>query len=181
MSVIARRSSSVFKGTLQRACEIAAILNADYLLEGSVRRDGRRVRITVRLVEGKSKTDLWSETHDRTVDDWLSVQADVAAHVSRFAHGRNWHRRRALMPPIRMPIRRISRPVTTGIVPGDEGYEDALRYLDESIRRPRYAPALGLLARVRIGAAESPPRLPHGPARARDAARRALESDASNW
>src|SRR5689334_8827801 len=83
LSVIARRSSSVFKGTLQRACEIASILNVDYLLEGSVRRDGRRVRITVRLVEGTSETDLWSETHDRTVDDWLSVQADVAAHVAR--------------------------------------------------------------------------------------------------
>src|SRR4029078_7065716 len=63
VSVIARRSSAVVQGTLQRACEIAATLNADYLLEGSVRREGRRVRITVRLVEGKSETDLWSETH----------------------------------------------------------------------------------------------------------------------
>src|SRR6187401_2001274 len=83
IAVIARRSSMVFKGTLQRASEVAEVLRADYLLEGSVRRDGRRVRVTVRLVEGPTETELWSETHDRTVDDWLSVQADIAAHVAR--------------------------------------------------------------------------------------------------
>jgi TolB-like protein len=83
ISVIARMSSCVFKGTLHRASEIAAILRADYLLEGSVRRDGRRVRITVRLVEGATETELWSDTHDRTVDDWLAVQSGVATHVAR--------------------------------------------------------------------------------------------------
>jgi TolB-like protein len=83
IAVIARRSCLVFKGTLQRASEIAQALRADYLVEGSVRRDGRRVRITVRLVEGVTETELWSDTHDRTVEDWLSVQADVAAHVAR--------------------------------------------------------------------------------------------------
>jgi TolB-like protein len=82
IAVIARRSSSIFKGTLQRASEIAAALQADYLLEGSVRRDGQRLRITARLVEGRTETDLWSATHDRTADDWVSVQADVAAHVA---------------------------------------------------------------------------------------------------
>jgi len=181
VSVIARRSSSVFKGTLQRACEVAAILNADYLLEGSVRRDGRRVRITVRLVEGKSETDLWSETHDRTVDDWLSVQADVAAHVSR-----------SLMVEL-APMAGVDAPDPHAHQaylkaryhwdrPGDEGYEEAVRYLDESVRcAPAYAPALGLLARVRVGAAEYYRELPRAALLgARDAARRALESDASN-
>lgn len=83
IAVIARRSSSVFTDTRQRACEIAAALSADYLLEGSVRREKQRVRITAHLVEGRAETNLWSETHDVTVDDWLSVQADVAAHVAR--------------------------------------------------------------------------------------------------
>src|SRR5215213_1026778 len=83
VAVIARRSSMVFKGTLQRASEIADVLQATFLLEGSVRRDGHRVRITVRLIEGATETELWSDTHDRTVNDWLTVQADVAAHVAR--------------------------------------------------------------------------------------------------
>lgn len=181
LSVIARRSSSVFKGTLQRACEIAATLNADYLLEGSVRRDGRRVRITVRLVEGKSETDLWSETHDRTVDDWLSVQADVATHVAR-----------SLMVELApMSVADVPDPHAHQAYlkaryhwdrPGDDGYDDALRHLDESIARaPSYAPALGLLARVRVGAAEYYRQVPRAALfAAREAARRALEVDASN-
>jgi len=181
ISVIARRSSTVFKGTLQRACEIAATLKADYLLEGSVRREGRRVRITVRLVEGKSETDLWSETHDRTVDDWLSVQADVAAHVAR-----------SLMVELSpMPVTDVPDPQAHQAYlkaryhwdrPGDDGYEEALRYLDESTRRaPSYAPALGLLARVRVGAAEYYRQTPRAALEAaREAAHRALDCDRAN-
>src|SRR6187402_1850719 len=51
VGVLARWSSMVFKGTSRRASEIGEALRADYLLEGSVRRDGDRVRITARLVE----------------------------------------------------------------------------------------------------------------------------------
>ena len=181
LSVIARRSSSVFKGTLQRACEIAATLNADYLLEGSVRREGRRVRITVRLVEGKSETDLWSETHDRTVDDWLSVQADVAAHVAR-----------SLMIEL-SPASLIDAPDPQAHQaylkaryhwgrPGDEGYTQCVQYLDEALRlAPDYAPAFGLLARVQVGSAEYYRTLPRAAfVRAREAAHRSLELDPAN-
>ena len=113
----------------------------------SASREGRRVRITVRLVEGKSETDLWSETHDRTIDDWLSVQADVAAHVAR-----------SLMVEL-APSAGVGAPDPRAHQaylkaryhwdrPGDEGYDEAVRYLDEAIQcAPSYAPALGLLAR----------------------------------
>ena len=73
----------VFKGSLQRAREIGEALNADHLLEGSARRDGSRVRITARLIEAATESQLWSETYERTVADWLSVQADVAGRVAR--------------------------------------------------------------------------------------------------
>src|SRR3954462_9000034 len=135
MPIIPRRSSSIFKGTLQRVSEIAAALKADYLLEGSVRRDGRRVRITVRLVEGRSETDLWSETHDRTIDDWLSVQADVAAHVARSLMVE-------LSPPhqrtIAAPDPRAHRAYLKAryhwALPGDGGLEEALVQLGEALR-----------------------------------------------
>ena len=52
VGIIGRWSSMFFKGSLQRAREIAEALRADYLLEGSTRREGARVRITVRLIEG---------------------------------------------------------------------------------------------------------------------------------
>ena len=83
VGIIGRWSSMFFKGSLQRACEIGQALNAEYLLEGSTRRDGSRVRITARLVEAATETQLWSETYERSTADWLSVQADVAGRVAR--------------------------------------------------------------------------------------------------
>ena len=83
IGVIARWSSMVFKGTTQRAREIGQALRADYLLEGSVRREGDRVRITARLVESSSETHLWAETYDRDLTDCLSVQVDVATRIAQ--------------------------------------------------------------------------------------------------
>ena len=71
-----------YKGSLQRAREIGEALHVDHLLEGSTRREGSRVRITARLVEVDTEAYLWSKTYERTVGDWLSVQADVAGRVA---------------------------------------------------------------------------------------------------
>jgi len=83
IGVVARWSSMVFKGTAERVREIGRALRADYLLEGSVRREGDRVRVTVRLIEAAGETQLWAETYERHLADCLSVQADVAARVAR--------------------------------------------------------------------------------------------------
>ena len=83
VAVIARWSSMVFKGSTRRAREIGETLRADYLLEGSVRRDGDRVRISAWLVEAAGETHLWSDTYDRRLTDCLAVQADVAARIAR--------------------------------------------------------------------------------------------------
>lgn len=83
IGVIARWSSMVFKGSTQGSREIGQALRAQYLLEGSVRREGDRVRITARLVETSSETHLWAETYERHLTDCLSVQADVAARIAQ--------------------------------------------------------------------------------------------------
>src|SRR5688572_25361983 len=83
VGIIARWSSMVFKGTTRRAREVGEALQADYLLEGSVRREGDRARITARLVETASETHLWSDTYDRHLVDCLAVQEDVASHIAR--------------------------------------------------------------------------------------------------
>ena len=181
IAIIARVSSTAFKGTLQRASEIAAILRADYLLEGSVRRDGRRVRITVRLVEGATDAELWSDTHDRTIEDWLSVQAEVAAHVAR-----SLMVELAPAPVVQTPEPQAHQAYLKARYhwgrPGDEGYAEAMACLGKAIRHaPSYAPALGLLARVHVGAAEYYRDRPRTALlAARDAARRALALDPSN-
>ena len=83
VGVIARWSSMVFKGTIQRSREIGQALRADYLLEGSVRREGDRVRITATLVEASSETHLWSESYERPLTNWLAAQADVAERIAQ--------------------------------------------------------------------------------------------------
>jgi TolB-like protein/tetratricopeptide (TPR) repeat protein len=83
IGVISRASSMAFKNSNRRAREIGESLRADYLLEGSARREGDRVRITARLVETASETHLWVDTYESRLADCLSVQTDVAARVAR--------------------------------------------------------------------------------------------------
>jgi len=90
IGVIARWSSMAFKGTSQRAREIGDTLRAGYLLEGSVRCDGDRLRITTRLIHAATETQLWSESYERDLSKCrsmtsgtLSVQTDVASRVAR--------------------------------------------------------------------------------------------------
>jgi len=183
VGVIARWSSMVFKGSLQRAREIGETLRADHLLEGSVRRDGPRVRITVRLVETASEAELWSKTYERTADDWMAVQADVANLVARSLI-------QELVPGVQTGRRADEHPAAyqaylrgryhwarlgdTGLVESLLGFEEATRLA------PDFAAAHGGLARVRLGSAEyyhTPPR--QALLAARESANRALELDPS--
>jgi len=83
VEIIAPWSSRFNQPELQRARDIGESLCAGFLLEGSARHHGARVRITARLVETASEVHLWSETYDRIVDCPLSVQMDVAGSVAR--------------------------------------------------------------------------------------------------
>ena len=83
IGIISRASAMAFKDSNRRAREIGEALQADYLLEGSARREGDRVRITAKLVETASETHLWVETYESYLTDYLSVQTDVAARVAR--------------------------------------------------------------------------------------------------
>jgi TolB-like protein len=83
LGVIARTSSMLFKNMAKSACEIGRALRVDYLVEGSVRRDGERLRITAQLIELPSEVHLWAETYDRAVGESLILQTEVAAHIAR--------------------------------------------------------------------------------------------------
>jgi TolB-like protein len=83
IGVISLNSSMVFKGRSAPTREIGRSLRADYLLEGSVRRLGDRVRVSARLVDTSSETHLWMKTYERTMSDSLSVQTDVACEIAR--------------------------------------------------------------------------------------------------
>ena len=83
LGVISRTSSMAFRDTTVRAREIGEALRTEYLLEGSVRRHGDRVRIVASLIHAASETHLWTETYETPLVDALSVQQDVAARIAQ--------------------------------------------------------------------------------------------------
>jgi TolB-like protein/tetratricopeptide (TPR) repeat protein len=193
MGVIARWSSMVFKGSTQRSREIGQALRAHYLLEGSVRREGDRVRVTASLVETASETHLWSETYERHLTDCLQVQSDIAARIAESLT-------LELVPdeapaPARSGATSASayqeylkgryhwnhwstRSVDSlGVRADDEGLEQALSSFNEALRiDPSFASAYASLARVHIARAVHYRALPRRALEAaRAAAKRGLE------
>ncbi|MEO6064285.1 MAG: tetratricopeptide repeat protein [Lysobacterales bacterium] len=81
LRVIARTSSFAFKGKEVAIPEIARALNVAAILEGSVRKSGNTVRITMQLVRATDGSQLWSETYDRNLDDIFKVQDEIASAV----------------------------------------------------------------------------------------------------
>ncbi len=83
VEIIAPRSSRFEPREQRRARDIGTSLQAGFLLEGSTRHDGDRVRITARLVDTSTEVHLWSETYDRFITSPMAVQADVGTSVAR--------------------------------------------------------------------------------------------------
>ena len=81
LKVIASSSSFSFKGKNLDAKSIAEKLGVTTLLEGSVRSDGRKLRVNAKLVDGKTGYQLWSGSFDREATDVFAVQAELAAAV----------------------------------------------------------------------------------------------------
>lgn len=83
LAVVARTSVMRYRGVRRDIREIGTELGATHVLEGSLRADGRRVRIAVRLVDVASGTQVWSDVFDRGLGDALHTQIDVVRAVAR--------------------------------------------------------------------------------------------------
>jgi serine/threonine protein kinase/tetratricopeptide (TPR) repeat protein len=81
LRVAARASSFQFKGKNEDLALIGEKLNVATLLDGSVRKAGNRVRISVQLINAADRVQLWSETYDRSLEDIFAVQDDIARSV----------------------------------------------------------------------------------------------------
>ncbi|HKQ18628.1 MAG TPA: protein kinase [Candidatus Eisenbacteria bacterium] len=192
LRVSARASSFHFRGKDVPPSEIGAALRVETLLDGTVRKAGNRVRISVQLVKVSDGYHLWSETYDRTLDDIFAVQDDIAhsvvkelraallgeapdskgsgrvkAEVAKAARGRgqNTEALRLALQGRHMVERLTPEDVTRGI-----------GYLEEALRLdPENAIAWVDLSRAHLNAAGhgwEPAEA--GVASARDAARRAI-------
>jgi adenylate cyclase len=77
LRVIARNSSFVYKGRSIDVREAAKQLGVRYLLEGSVRKSGNRIRITTQLIDAKDGTHVWAERYDRSIEDIFAIQDEI--------------------------------------------------------------------------------------------------------
>jgi TolB-like protein/DNA-binding winged helix-turn-helix (wHTH) protein/Flp pilus assembly protein TadD len=83
LGVIARTTTMLYKGARKDIGQITRDLGVDYVLEGSIRRAGTRMRITAQLVQTTDMTHLWAESYDRDVSDVLAIQSEVAMKIAR--------------------------------------------------------------------------------------------------
>ena len=81
--VISRNSSFTYRGQNQNLKHVANELGARYIVEGSVRKGGNRLRITAQLIDASEDHHLWSEKWDRTLEDVFDVQDEVSEAVAR--------------------------------------------------------------------------------------------------
>ena len=79
--VIARNSTFTYKGKATRVKDVARELGVHYVVEGSVRRAGNRVRVTVQLIESKSEKHIWAERYDRELTDIFEIQDEVTKAI----------------------------------------------------------------------------------------------------
>jgi TolB-like protein/DNA-binding winged helix-turn-helix (wHTH) protein/tetratricopeptide (TPR) repeat protein len=187
LGVIARTTSMHYKGSQKNARDIGTELGVNYVLEGSVRREGDRVRINADLVETKGQTSLWSDTYDRKAADVIDIQKDVAMAIAR-----------SVVPTLSnrgaLSVHTTPTPLATyeftlkGRFFREQATEDstrkAIEYFDRAIAiDPSYAPAYAAKgdAYRLLGApgweVEAPEALLK---KARESAQRALTLDASS-
>jgi TolB-like protein/DNA-binding winged helix-turn-helix (wHTH) protein/Flp pilus assembly protein TadD len=183
LHVAARTSAFQFKGKNEDLHVIGQKLNVATVLEGSVRKQGRRVRIGAQLVQVSDGYHLWSETYDRDLTDIFAVQQDIARSVAGSL-------RVALLGEKAGSLRGTSVEAYNAYLQGKyfyargdrESIEKAIAYYEQAINLdPNYAPAWGALSSARgVQAGEfSGGSFYEGYNRAREAAERALSLDPS--
>jgi TolB-like protein len=83
LRVTSRTSSMAYKGTGKGVPDIAGELGVDLIIEGSVARDGDRVRVTAQLIDADTDQHLWARSYARSIKDVLSLQAEVARSIAK--------------------------------------------------------------------------------------------------
>ena len=83
LGVIARTSAMAYKHTHKTAGQIGQELRVDYILEGSVRREGERARISAKLIRVRDQTHIWAQSYDRSLRDFLGVQNELGGAIAQ--------------------------------------------------------------------------------------------------
>jgi adenylate cyclase len=86
--VISRNSTFVYKGQSANLRDVAQKLGAQYIVEGSVRKAGNNLRVTVQLIDTANDAHIWAEKYDRKLDDIFAIQDEVTAAIVATLPGR---------------------------------------------------------------------------------------------
>jgi pentatricopeptide repeat protein len=184
LRVISHTSTMRFKDSKLSVPEIAKILGVDAVVEGSVTREGDRMRVTAQLIRGATDEHFWSETYDREIKDALSLESELAQSIAKKVEvtvtGEERQRLKASHPVApevyesylkgNFALNRNSRAET----------EQSIEYFNDALRKdPTFAPAyLGLAqANTRLGTVFSGVSPAETRPKAISYARKALELD----
>ena len=156
LGVIARTSAVRYKKSDKPIDQIGRELGVDYVLEGSARREGNRVRVTAELISVRDQTQLWAESYERELAGILSLQSDLARGVAGSlalkllpAEERRLSDARAVNPEAYDAYLKGSQ-LWTKLTPGD--LDAAQGYFELALAKdPNYAPAYAGLALVWAG------------------------------
>lgn len=89
--IISRNSAFTYKGKAVDVKQVARELNVQYVVEGSVRKHGDRVRVTVQLIDGRADRHIWAERYDRQLEDIFALQDDMTSAIVATLPGRMEH------------------------------------------------------------------------------------------
>ena len=149
--VIARNSTFTYKGRAIDVKQVGRELGVRYVLEGSVRKGGNRVRITGQLIDAETGAHLWADRFDGLIEDVFELQDKIAISVAGViepALQAAEMRRSASRPTTDLGAYDLYlRAVPLWASHEQKGMSQALRLLEQAIERdPHYGPALGLAA-----------------------------------
>ena len=185
--VIARNSSFTYKGRAVDVRQVSRELGVRYVVEGSVRRRGDRVRVGARLVDAETGNHIWAERYDRDVSDILAVQDEITSEVitAILPAMTDAEQHRALRKPIehlgaweayQRGLWHMSRPDQSGFGHARDYFRQALK-LDATFASPNYRLAFLLIAEASLYRTRS---IQDAVALADPLAQRAVELDPSD-
>ncbi|MDE1853443.1 MAG: alpha/beta fold hydrolase [Thaumarchaeota archaeon] len=181
LKVIARTSVMRYKRSGKGAAEIGRELGVDSLIEGSVRKELNRVRVSVQLIDARSEEHTWAQTFDKEVGDVFALQSEIANQVSRRL------KLKAVQSSTDASRRQPSDAEAHTLylraryqwnLRSEEGFREAIRYFEEAIKKdPEYSLALvGLADSYQVSALFGYARPADAYPKARDLAFRALNA-----
>jgi adenylate cyclase len=155
LRVIARTSVSAYHPGEKTVTQIGSELDVGSVLEGSVRKAGGRLRISLQLIDSASQEPIWADSYDRDLSDIFAVQTEIAERTAVALRLELLDPDRALMrrnaPANRTAYERYLKGISAARQATYEGYRDSIQYFDQAIRLdPEYPPPYSSLANIYI-------------------------------